>query len=151
MSIGEICNRDVVFAFKSSNVQEAAQLMREHHVGCLVVVEEGADPPRPVGLVTDRDVVVELVAENVPFERVTIGDVMSDEVHSAREAEGVWDVVRRMRLKGVRRMPVVEFGGGLVGIVTMDDMVELLADELSDIAKLTGRERQREKEIRSRA
>ena len=151
MSIGEICNRDVVFTLKSSTVQEAAQLMRQHHVGSLVVVEDGADPRKPVGVVTDRDLVVELVAENVSVDQVSIGDVMSDTVESAREDEGVWDVLRRMRQKGVRRMPVVDADGALAGIVTMDDAVDLLAEELSDLAKLMSRERQRELETRTRA
>ncbi len=151
MSIGEICNRDVVFTLKSSTVQQGAQLMRQHHVGCLVVVEDGSDPPTPVGVVTDRDLVVEIMAENVPVERLSIGDVMSDELESAREDEGVWDVIQRMRAKGVRRMPVVDVGGGLAGIVTMDDMVELLAEELSDLAKLMHRERDREQETRTKA
>ncbi len=151
MSIGEICNRDVVFTLKSSTVQEAAQLMRQHHVGSLVVVEDGAGPRKPVGLVTDRDLVVELVAENVSVDQVSIGDVMSDTVESAREDEGVWDVLRRMRQKGVRRMPVVDADGALAGIVTMDDAVDLLAEELSDLAKLMSRERQRELETRTRA
>ncbi len=151
MSIGEICNRDVVFTVKSSTVQEAAQLMRQHHVGSLVVVDEGSEPPVPVGLVTDRDLVVELVAENVPVDRVSIGDVMSDTEESAREDEGEWDVLRRMRQKGVRRMPIVNTDGALAGIVTMDDAVDLLAEELSDLAKLMGRERQREQETRNRA
>ncbi len=151
MSIGEICNRDVVFTLKSSTVQEGARLMRQHHVGCLVVVEDGSDPPTPVGMVTDRDLVVEIMAENVPVERLSIGDVMSNDVASAREDEGVWDVIQRMRVKGVRRMPVVDVDGGLVGIVTMDDMVELLAEELSDLAKLMGRELHREQETRTKA
>ncbi len=151
MSIGEICNRDVVFTLKSSTVQEGARLMRQHHVGCLVVVEDGSDPPTPVGMVTDRDLVVEIMAENVPVERLSIGDVMSNDVASAREDEGVWDVIQRMRVKGVRRMPVVDVDGGLVGIVTMDDMVELLAEELSDLAKLMGRELHREQETSTKA
>ncbi len=151
MSIGEICNRDVVFTLKSSTVQQGARLMRQHHVGCLVVVEDGSDPPTPVGMVTDRDLVVEIMAENVPVDRLSIGDVMSNEVASAREDEGVWDVIQRMRVKGVRRMPVVDVDGGLVGIVTMDDMVELLAEELSDLAKLMGRELHREQETRTKA
>ena len=148
MSIGEICNRDVVFALKSNTVQEGAQLMREHHVGCLVVVENGSEPPRPVGVVTDRDLVVEIMAENVPVDRVSIGDVMSDEVALAREDEGVWDVIQRMRSEGVRRMPVVDAGGRLAGIVTMDDMVELLAEEFADLARLMHRERLREQKAR---
>ncbi len=151
MSIGEICNRDVVFTLKSSSVQQGARLMRQHHVGCLVVVEDGSDPPTPVGMVTDRDLVVEIMAENVPVERLGIGDVMSNELASAREDEGVWDVIQRMRAKGVRRMPVMDLGGGLAGIVTMDDMVELLAEELSDLARLMHRERHREQETRTQA
>ena len=149
MSIGEICNRDVVFTLKSSTVQEGAQLMRQHHVGCLIVVEDGSEPPKPLGVVTDRDLVVEIMAENVPVDRVSIGDVMSDEVALAREDEGVWDVIQRMRVEGVRRMPVVDAGGGLAGIITMDDMVEFLAEEFADLARLMHRERQREQTART--
>ncbi len=151
MSIGEICNRDVVFTLRSSSVQAAAQLMRQHHVGCLVVVEEKTEPPVPVGMVTDRDLVIELLAQDADTEEVSIGDVMSADMESAREDEGVWDVIRRMRRKGVRRMPVLASGGGLVGIFTLDDAIDLLADELSDLASLVSRERQREQETRTRA
>ncbi len=151
MSIGEICNREVIFTGKEDSVQGAARLMREHHVGCLIVVEDGSEPLKPLGVITDRDLVVEVLAEDVPFDSVAVGDVMSYDLVSAREDEGVWDVIQRMRVKGVRRMPVVDVNGGLAGLISMDDMVEFLAEEMYDLAKLMRRERQREKETRTTA
>jgi len=151
MSIGEVCNREVVFARRSDTVLQAAELMRTYHVGSLVVAEDGSDPAKPLGIVTDRDLVVEVMAERVVPEDVAVGDVMSNELVTARDDEGVWDVVQRMRARGVRRLPIVNGEGALVGIVTMDDMLELLSGELSALVTLTRREQEREETIRSRA
>jgi len=151
MSIGEVCNREVVFARRSDTVLRAAELMRTYHVGSLVVVEAGSDPAKPLGIVTDRDLVVEVMAERVAPEDVAVGDVMSYGLVTAREDEGVWDVILRMRARGVRRLPIVDGDGALVGIVTMDDMLELLSGELSALVTLTRREQAREEAVRSRA
>ena len=151
MSIGEVCNREVVLARRGETVLKAAELMRTYHVGCLVVAEDGADPAKPVGIVTDRDLVVEVIAERVAPENITVGDVMSYELVTAREEEGIWDVVQRMRSRGVRRLPIVKGDGALVGIVTMDDILELVSGELSALAALTRREHEREVAVRSRA
>ncbi len=111
MALGEICNREVVITDKSASVVEAAQLMRIHHVGDLVVVEERNGRNFPVGIVTDRDIVVEVVAAGVSPEALKVGDVLGPEVATVRESEGLFDALRYMRDKGVRRMPVV---GGAV-------------------------------------
>jgi len=150
MSIGEICNREVVFCCKGETTQEAAELMRRHHVGCLVVVDESREHPRPLGVVTDRDLVVEIRAGKVSPETVLVGDVMSDDLATAREDEGIWEVVRRMRAKGVRRLPILDEEGAVIGIVTMDDMMEFLADEFCGLVKLLAREREREEKTRTR-
>jgi CBS domain-containing protein len=150
MSIGEICNREVVFCRKGETTQQAAELMRRHHVGCLVVVDESREYPRPLGVITDRDLVVEIMAGKVSPETVVVGDVMSYDLATAREDEDIWEVVRRMRAKGVRRLPIVDEDGALVGIVTMDDMVEFLAEEFSGLVKLLARQREREEKTRTR-
>ncbi len=148
MAVGEVCNREVVITGKSFSVVEAAQLMRSHHVGDLVVVEDRAGRKFPVGIVTDRDIVVEVVAAGVNSEALKVGDIMSPEVATIREDEGLFEALRYMRDKGVRRMPVVDREGVLVGILTLDDLLSLLAEELTELAKLVSHERQREATLR---
>jgi CBS domain-containing protein len=148
MAVGELCNREVVIAEKTLSVVGAAQLMRKHHVGDLVVVEERGGLKQPVGIVTDRDIVVEVVAAGVNPDALKVGDIMGPEVATVRESEGLFEALRYMRDKGVRRMPVVDSTGGLVGILTLDDLLSLLAEEMTELAKLVSHERQREATVR---
>jgi CBS domain-containing protein len=149
MAVGELCNREVVIAEKTLSVVGAAQLMRKHHVGDLVVVEERSGRKQPVGIVTDRDIVVEVVAAGVDPDALKVGDIMGPEVATVRETEGLFEALRYMRDKGVRRMPVVDREGGLVGILTLDDLLSLLAEEMTELAKLVSHERQREATVRT--
>ena len=149
MAVGEICNREVVITEKSVSVVDAAKLMRSHHVGDLVVVEEKGGRKHPVGIVTDRDIVVEVVAAGVNADALKVGDIMGPEVATVRESEGLFEALRYMRDKGVRRMPVVDRDGGLVGILTLDDLLSLLAEEMTELAKLVSHERQREATART--
>ena len=144
MGLAELCNRSVVVTLAKTPVQEAARLMREHHVGSLVVVEETARGRRPIGIVTDRDVVVEVVAAGVSPATVTVGEIMAPELVSAREADEPWDTIQVMRQRGVRRVPVVGEDGLLVGIVTVDDLLEILAEQLDGLAKVISSELRRE-------
>ncbi|MGR8942507.1 MAG: CBS domain-containing protein [Gammaproteobacteria bacterium] len=144
MTVGIICNREVVVAHKDTSILEAASLMREYHVGDLIIVEDNGNLRTPVGIVTDRDIVIETVAKGIDPESVTVGDIMSYEIAVARENDDLLDSLKQMRGKGVRRMPVVDDVEGLVGIVTVDDMIELLAEQLRDIADLIGKERKNE-------
>lgn len=148
MSVGEICNREVVFVQRDAGILEAAQLMRQYHVGDLVVVDAKQDGRRPVGIVTDRDLVIEVIAEGVDMSKVAVEDVMSFELVTAREEDDILDTMKRMRAKGVRRIPVVGKDGALVGILSVDDLLELLAEEITDLAKIITREQVREKERR---
>lgn len=148
MPIGEICNRAVVFAKKDTSLLEAAQLMRQNHVGDLVIVDEKNGRRMPVGIVTDRDIVIEVIAKGIDINTVTTSDIMSSGLAMARETEGVFETIQLMRLKGVRRMPIVDAHGGLVGIVSVDDLIELLAEEMNELAKLISREQVRETKTR---
>ncbi len=136
MPISEICNREVVIVPRSSSIQEAAQLMRQHHVGDLVVVEKRDGMQVPVGVVTDRDLVLEVMAPEVKQTAVTVGDILAPQLISVRDSAGVFESIQYMRAKGVRRLPVVDSDGALVGILTMDDVLELLAEELSELVKM---------------
>lgn len=148
MSIGQFCIRDTVIVKKGDTIVEAAKVMRKHHVGSVVVVEESEHGCKPVGILTDRDLVVEILAEEVAPEAVTVGDVMSFELVTAREQDGLWETLQRMRASGVRRIPVVDDRGVLVGIVSADDYLEILSAELGELAKLLGREQGREERTR---
>ncbi len=148
MPIGEICNREVVIVRKEDSILEAAKLMREYHVGDVVVVDDREGRIIPLGILTDRDIVVELIAKEVPLDSVSVQDVMSEDLISASENRGVWDTIQCMRARGIRRIVVVDDGGGLVGILSIDDLLELLSGELSDLAKLSMKEWDREKETR---
>ncbi len=148
MAIGEVCVRQVVYASPDTRVVEAARLMREHHVGNLLVAEESLGRRVPVGIVTDRDIVLEVLAADLDPHRLTVGDIMSTELVTVPETEGIFQTIQLMRAKGVRRVPVVDANGGLVGIAAVDDLLELLAEELTELAKLMVRERRREVEMR---
>lgn len=149
MTVGEFCNRDVVIVSRSTPVNEVARLMRCNHVGDVVVVDEVAGGNSAVGIVTDRDLVVEVLAEDIKPDTVTAGDVMASDLLSAREADGLWQTMDRMRRHGVRRVPVMNSQGLLAGIMTADDMLELLGEEISMLARVSVREQQREQEKRA--
>jgi signal-transduction protein with cAMP-binding, CBS, and nucleotidyltransferase domain len=130
-------------------VYEAARMMRNQHVGSVVVIDESSDTPtRPVGIVTDRDLVVEIMAREVPEEALATGDIIAPELLTARETDGVWETIMRMRAMGVRRLPVVDGGGNLCGMLTMDDLLKFISDEMSDLVRLVRREQKREQDRR---
>jgi signal-transduction protein with cAMP-binding, CBS, and nucleotidyltransferase domain len=140
MPISQICNREVIVARHDKNVLEAAKLMRQYHVGTVVVVEEQDGRQVPRGIVTDRDLVVEILAAEVDPKRIQIGDIVTEELISVRENCGIFKAIEYMRHKGVRRLPVVDDAGVLIGLVTLDDLLALLAEELSALAKLVEHE-----------
>jgi CBS domain-containing protein len=145
MAIGEICSRDVVFARREESVAAGAGLMRKHHVGCLVIVDEAGGKRRPAGIVTDRDIVLAVVAPGIDAETILLGDVMSPELVAVREDAGVAEVIDLMRLKGVRRLPVVDAAGSLIGLLAADDLIMLLAEEMSGLAAMLSREEKQER------
>ncbi len=147
MTVGEFCNRQVVFARRQENIAEAARRMRDFHVGTLVVIDDQDGPRLPVGVLTDRDLVVRVLAQDGPAAGATaIGDVMTSKLVTAQEGDDLVDALKKMRSFGVRRLPVVNERGGLEGILAFDDLVEFVADELSDLSSLLAREQKRERE-----
>ncbi len=148
MAIGEICNREVVYVNREVTVQAACKLMRHYHVGSLVVVDEVDGKRVPVGIVTDRDVVVEVDAMDLDPKVITVGDIMSAELVTVPETQGVLETIEVMRFKGVRRVPIVDKDGRLIGIVTIDDLLEVLAEELTDIARIVSKEQSHENQAR---
>jgi len=147
MNIGEVCNREVVVIDKEGSILTAALYMREYHVGNVIVVEEKDGERIPVGILTDRDIVRALVAENIDLKVVTVGDTMSFDLLTVNEGDDIADTIKRMRHRGVRRVPVINRRGGLEGIVAADDLIELICEQLTDLVGLLRHQPEREKAV----
>lgn len=122
--------------------------MRQNHIGDVLVVEKVQDIILPVGIVTDRDVVIEIVAPGLDPNVITVGDIMLPVIFTIEEDAGIFDAIRLMTDKGVRRLPVVKKDGGLTGIITLDDLLLLMVKEFCSFAKLLIREQQNEADKR---
>ena len=128
--LGKICIKPVVTASAQMTVDQAARAMRSKNVGALVVVNAG----RPVGMLTDRDVAVEVVAKGMDPETVRVGDVMRKRPMTIREDLGILDAAKAFAKTGVRRLPVVTKNGVLVGVIAVDDLIMLLGNEMGHVA-----------------
>jgi CBS domain-containing protein len=144
MQLGEICTRNVVNVERNTSIHEAARLMRSHHVGDVIVVDRGTRGLMPVGIVTDRDIVVQVIAAGLDPAQLTAGDVMTLDLVSAPQDQGLFETVEQMHRYGVRRLPVTDKSGCLVGVVAADDLLELFAMQLSSLSKVAVSERMQE-------
>lgn len=143
MVVGDYCKRGVVAIDSSADISEAARLMREHHVGFLIVYKEHDVLRKPIGVLSDRDIVLQVTAKDVDPRSVTVEDAMTREPLVASESDDLHDVLQAMRLAGIRRVPVVDARGALCGIIALDDAIELIASLLSDISgSIRGGQRQ---------
>ncbi len=151
MCVGDVCRRDVVTIAPGAGLGEAAQLMREKHVGMLVVVEpvEG-QPDRIVqGVLTDRDIVITVVGRDADPKALKVLDVMTRHPLLAAERSSVAGVLRLMRMAGVRRVPVVGARNELVGVLSIDDVLDSMADQLTAISGAIRGEQAQERATRS--
>ena len=136
---GGICTRGVVFAYSAMSVAEAARLMNERRVGSLLVVDEAVPERRTVvGMLTDRDIVTAVVARDVDPHSLSVAEIMSRNPACAREDDALLDVLALMRRRGVRRLPVTGVRGELIGLVTLDDVLEIVAEELQALSQAVG-------------
>lgn len=139
MKAGELCTRSVVTANVDEPVVEVARRMTRHDVGSVVVVEDVGGVARPVGMVTDRDLVTRALARGAPVTGA-VREVMNGELVTANEADDVDDVLARLRRRAVRRVPVVGAGGELLGILTLDDILAWISEELRSAVTLVERQ-----------
>ena len=149
MRSADIHTRRVVHISATASVREAAELMRYRHVGALVVIDQPNGERIPIGIVTDRDIVVAVVAPGVNVEVLTVGDVMTKPVITCAESQDVFDAIELMRERGVRRLPVLNAKGGLAGIVAADDIYNAIGVQMSELSLALAREQVREMKIRS--
>lgn len=145
---GDICKRKVTVAYENTSLVAAAQLMREDHVGALVVVADENGSRRVRGLVTDRDIVLAVVATGLDPEPLCLEDIMTTGLVTASETDALPDLMRTMRENGVRRLPVVGGQDELLGVVTMDDLLKIVGREMSLLAGLIGTEIRHERTTR---
>jgi len=136
MNVGQICQRSTVTVRTFNEVTYAAQLMREKHVGYLVVVEPNVSDglSRPVGVLTDRDIVVTVVARQTDPRTLRVGDIMTQQPVTVGAADSIDRALQEMRRIGVRRMPVVGHRGELVGVLSLDDVLNVVAGEVQNVA-----------------
>ncbi len=133
MTIGRICQREVDTADSKECARAAARRMATRCVGTLVILDK---EKRPVGILTDRDLAVRVLAEGLNPDTTPVADVMTLHPTTINENMSIEDVLALMRAKSVRRLPVVERQGRLVGLVSVDDVLGLLAEEFRHLGKL---------------
>lgn len=148
MHAAEICTRHVVYIDRKASIREAAQSMRSHHVGALVITDQPNGERVPAGIITDRDIAIAVVAAGIQPENLMVEDVMNRNVATCTESEDLFDIITTMLSRSVRRLPVVNDKGGLVGIVSADDLYGALSTHLRMLSQALAREQVREMEVR---
>lgn len=148
MKVGDICRRGAISIDNSMDIPAAAELMREQHVGFLVVYKTGDELRRPIGVLTDRDVIIEVVAKQVDPAALTVDDLMSRQPLVANENEELGDVLQAMRHAGIRRVPVVDARGALAGVVAIDDAFDVITGFMCDITGSIKNEQRQERRAR---
>jgi CBS domain-containing protein len=138
MIVGDICRRTVRCAYPDEALAEAGRSMIEHDVGALLVIERMDPSRRPIGILTDRDVVRGQLRHATDIFCLTVGEVMTRSPFTLGADLGLADAVQALNAKFVRRAPVVDRSGALVGIVTLDDLLPALAQQLAELALLVG-------------
>jgi CBS domain-containing protein len=149
MSVGSICTRQVFSVDAEIDATQAAKTMREYHVGFLVVTTRKDGRQVPVGVLTDRDLVLEVLAMDVNPHEVTARDLMTAHPLIVREDGALHDTLLQMRASGVRRVPVQDSHGQLVGVLSLDDVVGHLNGLVQDVAGAIDREQRVETRLRA--
>lgn len=149
MKVDQYCKRIVVTISPGASLVDAARLMRDEHVGFLVVVDENGDTQRPVGVLTDRDIVVQVNAREVDPRSLTVADVMTREPIMAMERDDIGELLQRMRSAGVRRAPVVDVRGDIAGVIAIDDALDMVTGLLCDITGSMQNEQRIERRMRT--
>ena len=148
MKLKELCVLEVACCRPDTTIAEAARLMRLHHTGDLIVTDESDGTRDPVGIVTDRDIVMEVIAKGRDIDQTRVNEVMAKPVVIASGSESVSIAIDRMRTHGVRRLPIVDDGGTVLGIITLDDLYRVLAEHTAALAAIVSKEQTREQRSR---
>jgi CBS domain-containing protein len=148
MKLKDLCVLDVACCTPDTTVTAAARLMRERHTGDLVVIDDADEEREPVGILTDRDIVLEVLGQGRDPGQTTVGQIMSKQLVIASESEDVSQALERMAAHGVRRIPVVDDEQYVLGIVTLDDMLNVHAETARRLAQVVSKQQSREQRTR---
>lgn len=148
VSVRDLAAHEVVTVTPTTTLAECAQIMRTQHVGSVVVIDDQGQRDNPRGIVTDRDIVVEAVAVGLDPVTLTAADVMAVPLATVCDSDDILDALARMREHGVRRLPVLDDAGHLSGIVTVDNLLEALAEQLDAVVRVIKAEQTRESATR---
>lgn len=149
MRVAQVCSHNVAHIGAAASVREAAEAMRKRHAGSLVVVDEPNGERIPIGIITDRDIVLTVVAPGIDPEAVSVADVMTRDPATCSESQSLFDAIETMRLRGVRRLPVLNAKGGLMGVIAADDIYAVMGIHLRELGQALSRERVQESQVRS--
>jgi predicted transcriptional regulator len=134
MTIAAICRKQIITVDEQASLRQAATLMREYHVGALVVTSSAGGAPSAVGIITDRDLAIEVLARDLTTSDVKAGELASRRLAAVAVNAGIGEAVAAMQRAGVRRLLVTEDSGEVAGIVSSDDLLEAIAGELGTLA-----------------
>lgn len=143
MSVGEMCTRNVVVIDREESVVSAAKLMRQYSVNDVVVIEKRAGKPVPIGLVSETDIITKVIAPELDPSHLRVAEIMTVCPALVAQHQEILPTIELMREQGMVRVPVVDENGILVGIITMHDMVDLLAEELNDLIRALKRSKRK--------
>ena len=132
MSLGNLCRREVVVVNQGTPIKEAVKFMEEKNIGSVIVVGGG----KPLGIATDRDILLRVVNKGLDPEKSSVDDVMTKEIVTLKEGMGLFEALEQVKGKGIRRFPIVDASGNLKGIMTLDDIIYLLGKEMADVASI---------------
>lgn len=149
MTVGNYCEQNLALLTRDASLQEAAMMMRIHHLGEVIVIDIVNGKNIPVGVVTDRDLVIEIMALDVDVEQISVGNIMSLELITVPEDYSLSETLDIMQQNGVRRLPVVDSGGVLKGLIYMETILKVLCQDLGKMLELINTERNIEKTLRS--
>lgn len=148
MHIAELATSQPVVCSPQTTIAHAAQIMRDRHVGDLIVADDSAGNPKPVGILTDRDIVVAVVAPGLDPDAILVGDIMSVQLLTVPLEADPFEALTTMRVKGVSRLPVVDEDGNLAGVVSAADLLGFVTQELAGLAGLRQRQTAHEAHVR---
>ncbi len=144
MNVGDLCTRRVITVSASAPLSEVAQLMDAEHIGAVVVTSRGGAHPRVAGIITDRDIVRAQLERTADLSRLSAGETMTAKPLAIDEREPIEGAIAHLRARGVRRAPVIAADGSLVGLISIDDLLQYLATALLGAAAVVAQQPRRE-------
>lgn len=148
MSVAQVCTRNVITVSKEQKVSEAVRVMRQHQISDVVVVEKRNGKTIPVGILTDHDIINSSLGDISPS-NMLIRNFMSRHLITVPENAGIYEAIQIMEQNGIKRLPVVDQAGALVGIVCATDFFQILSREFASLSKLSKRQYWRDKMVSS--